>query len=111
MVPTKSASLFEFVRKTDSEILSPDCIYFQIFPPNCFHLIVDWCVWLQLFLPQKVVIPERYMPDSDEESITEEEKAARREKADKIKRILTQQRYATLHSRSAGMGWACIATG
>ena len=86
-------------------------LYFQIFPPNCFHLIVDWCVWLQLFLPQKVVIPERYMPDSDEESVTEEEKAARREKADKIKRILTQQRYATFHSRSNGMGWACIATG
>jgi len=57
------------------------------------------------------VIPERYMPDSDEESVTEEEKAARREKADKIKRILTQQRYATLHSRSEGMGSACIATG
>ena len=25
MVPTKSVSLFEFVRITDSEILSPDC--------------------------------------------------------------------------------------
>ena len=33
------------------------------------------------------------MPDSDEEDLTEEEKALRKEKAEKIKRILTQQRY------------------
>lgn len=46
----------------------------------------------QLFFPEKVDIPERYMPDSDDESITEEEKAQRQEKANKIKRMLTQQR-------------------
>lgn len=46
----------------------------------------------QLYFPEKVEIPERYIPDSDDESITEEEKALRREKANKIKKILTQQR-------------------
>ncbi|XP_052798632.1 uncharacterized protein LOC128230418 isoform X11 [Mya arenaria] len=50
-----------------------------------------------LYFPEKVTIPERYMPDSDDESVTEDEKAARREKADKIKRILTQQ---SVHSLS-----------
>ncbi|XP_053383532.1 uncharacterized protein LOC123535830 isoform X2 [Mercenaria mercenaria] len=44
-----------------------------------------------LYFPEKVEIPERYIPDSDDESITEEEKAHRREKANKIKKILTQQ--------------------
>jgi len=46
----------------------------------------------QLFFPEKVEIPERYIADSDDESVTEEEKAQRQEKANKIKRILTQQR-------------------
>ncbi|XP_052220641.1 uncharacterized protein LOC127837513 isoform X3 [Dreissena polymorpha] len=50
-----------------------------------------------LFRPAKVEIPERYIPDSDDESVTEEEKVKRREKADKIKRILTQQ---SVHSLS-----------
>ena len=36
------------------------------------------------------------MPDSDEEDLTEEEKALRKEKAEKIKRILTQQRYVSV---------------
>ncbi|XP_053383535.1 pleckstrin homology domain-containing family A member 7-like isoform X5 [Mercenaria mercenaria] len=50
-----------------------------------------------LYFPEKVEIPERYIPDSDDESITEEEKAHRREKANKIKKILTQQ---SVHSLS-----------
>ena len=33
------------------------------------------------------------MPESDEEDLTEEEKAMRKEKAERIKRMLTQQRY------------------
>ncbi|XP_078334386.1 uncharacterized protein LOC111131248 isoform X11 [Crassostrea virginica] len=41
-----------------------------------------------LYVPNKVEIPERYIPDSDDESITEEEKAKRAEKAEKIKRLL-----------------------
>jgi hypothetical protein len=39
-----------------------------------------------------VEIPERYVPDSDDESITEEEKVKREEKAEKIKRLLTNSR-------------------
>ncbi|XP_060565630.1 uncharacterized protein LOC132724715 isoform X3 [Ruditapes philippinarum] len=50
-----------------------------------------------LYFPEKVEIPERYIPDSDDESVTEEEKASRREKANKIKKILTQQ---SVHSLS-----------
>ncbi|XP_055995503.1 uncharacterized protein LOC125648149 isoform X7 [Ostrea edulis] len=42
-----------------------------------------------LYVPNKVEIPERYVPDSDDESITEEEKMKREEKAEKIKRLLT----------------------
>ena len=43
-------------------------------------------------MPEKVIIPERYMPDSDDEDLSPMEKAIRQEKAEKIKRILTQQR-------------------
>ncbi|XP_061173405.1 uncharacterized protein LOC133182524 isoform X9 [Saccostrea echinata] len=43
-----------------------------------------------LYVPNKVEIPERYIPDSDDESITEEEKIKREEKAEKIKRLLTK---------------------
>ncbi|XP_011421722.3 pleckstrin homology domain-containing family A member 7 isoform X14 [Magallana gigas] len=42
-----------------------------------------------LYVPNKVEIPERYIPDSDDESVTEEEKIKREEKAEKIKRLLT----------------------
>ncbi|XP_061173363.1 uncharacterized protein LOC133182524 isoform X2 [Saccostrea echinata] len=44
----------------------------------------------RLYVPNKVEIPERYIPDSDDESITEEEKIKREEKAEKIKRLLTK---------------------
>ena len=58
----------------------------------CQNLKIFFSPNFQLYFPEKVLIPERYMPDSDEEDLTEEEKAVRREKAEKIKRILTQQR-------------------
>ena len=47
----------------------------------------------QLYRPGPVEIPERYMPDLDEEYVSEEEKLKRCEKAEKIKKILAQQRY------------------
>ncbi|XP_052065774.1 uncharacterized protein LOC127705489 isoform X8 [Mytilus californianus] len=50
-----------------------------------------------LAFPNKVEIPERYMPESDEESFTEEEKYRRQEKSDRLKKILTQQ---SIHSLS-----------
>ncbi|VDI02584.1 Hypothetical predicted protein [Mytilus galloprovincialis] len=50
-----------------------------------------------LAFPNKVLIPERYMPESDEESFTEEEKYRRQEKSDRLKKILTQQ---SIHSLS-----------
>ena len=44
-------------------------------------------------MPEKVVIPERYMPESDEEDdLPADEKIRRIEKAEKFKRLLTQQR-------------------
>jgi len=43
MVPTKSASLFEFVRKTDSEILSPDCI--DLFASTLNAKLEVYCAW------------------------------------------------------------------
>ncbi|KAK3598782.1 hypothetical protein CHS0354_020894 [Potamilus streckersoni] len=47
-----------------------------------------------LLMPEKVEIPERWIPDSDEEEDqTEEEKQKRQDKADKIKKILTQQSH------------------
>ncbi|XP_060072453.1 uncharacterized protein LOC132552308 [Ylistrum balloti] len=50
-----------------------------------------------LFVPDKVLIPERYNPESDEEDLTEEDKARRHEKAEKIKKLLAQQ---SIHSLS-----------
>ncbi|XP_033751660.1 uncharacterized protein LOC117335636 isoform X2 [Pecten maximus] len=50
-----------------------------------------------LFVPDKVLIPERYNPESDEEDLTEEDKARRHEKAEKIKKLLAQQ---SVHSIS-----------
>ncbi|KAL5006547.1 hypothetical protein ScPMuIL_015353 [Solemya velum] len=50
-----------------------------------------------LYFPQKVEIPERYMPESDDEDISAEEQMKRQEKADKIKQLLAQQ---SVHSMS-----------
>ncbi|KAJ8299545.1 hypothetical protein KUTeg_023605 [Tegillarca granosa] len=50
-----------------------------------------------LAVPEKVYIPERYIPDSDDEDISEEERQRRQERSEKIKRILTQQ---SVHSIS-----------
>lgn len=40
------------------------------------------------------MIPERYDAEADAEHLTEAEKSERQEKADRIKRLLTNQRYA-----------------
>ncbi|GAB1608486.1 uncharacterized protein LOC115213919 isoform X1, partial [Argonauta hians] len=45
----------------------------------------------ELMMPEKVSIPERYMPDSDEEDISEEEKEKRREKSERIRKVLAEQ--------------------
>ncbi|XP_046546105.1 uncharacterized protein LOC124256185 isoform X2 [Haliotis rubra] len=50
-----------------------------------------------LFRPDKVDIPERYVPDSDEEDLTDAQRIERIEKAEKIKRILANQ---SVHSLS-----------
>jgi len=47
----------------------------------------------QLFVPEKVLIPERYNPESDDDDVTEEKQQRRQAKAEKIQRLLTQQRY------------------
>ena len=55
----------------------------------------------QLYFPEKVLIPERYDAEADAEQLTEAQKMERQEKADRIKRLLTNQRYAC---RLAGNG-------
>ena len=57
----------------------------------CFHKLKTVHCIFQLYMPNKVEIPERYMPESDEEEITVEEQMRREEKAEKIKQILTKQ--------------------
>jgi len=49
---------------------------------------------LQFFAPEKVHIPERYVPDSsDEEEILSPEEAQRRtEKAEQIRKMVASQR-------------------
>lgn len=47
----------------------------------------------QLFVPDKVNIPERYIPESDdEELLTEEELSQRRERAERIRKMLAAHR-------------------
>ncbi len=45
-------------------------------------------------MPEKVEIPERYVPDSDDEELhlSEGQKLQRREKADKIRKMLAAHR-------------------
>jgi len=45
-------------------------------------------------VPEKVEIPERYVPDSDddERQLNPAERQARQEKAEKIRRLLARQR-------------------
>ncbi|XP_029638766.1 uncharacterized protein LOC115213919 isoform X2 [Octopus sinensis] len=45
----------------------------------------------ELMMPEKVLIPERYMPDSDDEDLSEEEKEKRREKSERIRKVLAEQ--------------------
>ena len=45
----------------------------------------------QLFVPDKVEIPERYVPDSDDE-ITAEEAVIRQEKSERIRKMLAAHR-------------------
>ncbi|XP_005099495.1 uncharacterized protein LOC101852180 [Aplysia californica] len=44
-----------------------------------------------LYVPDKVLIPERYDAEADAEQLTAEDEARRQEKAEKIKRLLTSQ--------------------
>ena len=46
----------------------------------------------QLFVPDKVLIPERYDAEADAEQLTEEESLARKERAERIRKVLTSQR-------------------
>ncbi len=46
----------------------------------------------QLYTPDKVDIPERYVPDSDDE-VTAEEQMIRSEKADRIRKMLAAHRW------------------
>ena len=55
-------------------------------------------MYLQLFRPSKVEIPERYVPESDEESVTEEERLAREEKSNTLKRLVAAQRCVQIQS-------------
>ncbi|RUS73062.1 hypothetical protein EGW08_019177, partial [Elysia chlorotica] len=45
----------------------------------------------QLFVPDKVLIPERYDAEADAEQLTEEESLARKERAERIRKVLTSQ--------------------
>jgi hypothetical protein len=52
-------------------------------------------VIFQLFMPDKVFIPERYVPESDDDDfVTEEERAMREEKAERIRKMLAAHRFA-----------------
>ena len=44
-------------------------------------------------MPRKVDIPDRYLPDSEEEELTEAEQQYRQEKAHKIRNMLAAHRY------------------
>ena len=43
-------------------------------------------------MPQKVEIPERYVPDDEDEMLTETEKMERAEKAERIRKMLAAHR-------------------
>lgn len=47
---------------------------------------------LQLFVPEKVEIPERYISDSDDDEETMEDRLRRQEKSHQIKKMLAAQR-------------------
>ncbi|XP_059177370.1 uncharacterized protein LOC131956792 isoform X2 [Physella acuta] len=49
-----------------------------------------------LYIPEKVLIPERYDADADAEHLTEEDKIIRQEKAERIKRMLASQSVLSL---------------
>ena len=66
----------------------------------CYSLCcVTVCVVLQLGVPEKVDIPDRYVPESDDE-LTVEEKQFHQEKAQKLKKLLAAQRLVTLRTWS-----------
>lgn len=44
-----------------------------------------------LYVPDKVLIPERYDAEADAEQLTEEESLARKERAERIRKVLTSQ--------------------
>ena len=52
---------------------------------------------LQLMSPAKVEIPERYVADSEQDDISDTERAIRMEKAERLKRLLSAQRYVILY--------------
>ncbi|XP_013390129.1 uncharacterized protein LOC106158612 isoform X7 [Lingula anatina] len=55
------------------------------------HISIDTIEKEVLFIPGKIEIPERYVPESDEEELTEDEKRMRQKKADRIKKLLSAQ--------------------
>ncbi|CAL1529605.1 unnamed protein product [Lymnaea stagnalis] len=49
-----------------------------------------------LYVPEKVLIPERYDAEADAEHLTEEDKMRRRERGERIKRVLASQSVLSL---------------
>lgn len=56
-------------------------------------------VLLQLSVPDKVLIPERYVESDPEEVLSPEQEADKQRKVDRIKALIVKNRY--IHTRAA----------
>lgn len=58
----------------------------------------DFCsVFLQLSVPDKVLIPERYVESEPEEVLSPEQEADKQRKVDRIKALIVKNRYLHHH--------------
>lgn len=62
------------------------------------HLIGQFfVVFLQLSVPDKVLIPERYVESEPEEVLSPEQEADKQRKVDRIKALIVKNRYLHHH--------------
>jgi len=69
MVPTRSVSLFEFVRITDSEILSPDCIIVEKLLKSCKELYFFCKINLNFYIEHLFNLPTLFQESRSEKKM------------------------------------------
>merc|ERR1719445_2041170 len=86
----------------DGGLCTPDVIKSALDPKSEGSKISETTIDRLFGVPDKIVIPERYIPDTDMDNLTPEERQVRLKKADSIRRMLAEQPSAGQTNKEDG---------